>query len=122
VTAVERAKHAQNFRINEHQQQVLQRNAALLDQHHDFLRHGANRKKGDDDQKTLFRHINDSFYRHRNLLPQWFSFNIIRRICLPMIFGTHSQIRIDKPMVATKVKVNTTARFESYQSTTLLNF
>jgi len=25
-------------------------------------------------------------------------------------------------MVATKVKVNTTARFESYQSTTLLNF
>ena len=42
--------------------------AALLDQHHDFLSHGAHREKGDDDQKTLFSHINDSFYRHRTLL------------------------------------------------------
>jgi hypothetical protein len=43
--------------------------APLIDQQDDFLHHGANRKKGDSDQKTLFSHVNNAFDQHRTLLP-----------------------------------------------------
>jgi hypothetical protein len=42
------------------------------------LHHGAHRKDGDSDQKTLFSHVNNAFDQHRTLLPLWFEFNVTK--------------------------------------------